>query len=234
MQQPSKALRPSCHNISFLLSPLSRWLPFYTQMMVFPSTLKRTEQKTSSSCLALPEHSVHTQMHTADAFVRNSILFFSLFFLCGRIYFLITLFKSILVLSPSEGECLRKGGVPIVKDTELMFRGDWIDALSLEDQCKPCKIHIYLRFLLRSTTCWEEIKLGDNLSLQTCVSHYFALNCLSFTSNVLILVSVCGDPSEELVPESPLRASALLVKSVSPLYTNQSVLWFGLQLFSQA
>lgn len=129
---------------------------------------KRLHRHASLSLNIQYTHKCTQQMHS------YAILFcFSLsLFLCGRIYFLITLFKSILVLSPSEGECLRKGGVPIVKDTELMFRGDWIDALSLEDQCKPCKIHIYLRFLLRSTTCWEEIKLGDNLSLQTCVSHY--------------------------------------------------------------
>lgn len=63
--------------IPFVLS-LSLRLPLYTQMTVFPCTLKRTQQKTASWGLALPNHSVHTQMHTADVFVRSSILFYFL------------------------------------------------------------------------------------------------------------------------------------------------------------
>lgn len=134
---------------------------------------KRLHHQASLSLNIQYTHKCTQQTHSYA--IRFSFSLFFFFFWCGRIYFLITLFKSILVLSPSEGECLRKGGVPIVRETELMFSGDWIDALSLEDQCKPCKIHIYLRFLLRSTTWWEEIKLGDNLSLQTCVSYIILL-----------------------------------------------------------
>lgn len=79
-------------------------------------------------------------------------------------------------------ECRRKGGLLIVRETKLMSKGDWIDAVSMEDLYKPRTIHIYLRFLLSSATWWE---LGrDQIRWQSFLTNVFliqysALNCLA-------------------------------------------------------
>lgn len=119
---------------SFCPLPLSP-APALHRWRSFRALSKGHNKRTASWGLVLPEHSAHTHMHTADVFIRSSILLFflSLSFLCGHIYFL-TLFRSILVLFLSEGECWRNGGQSIVREIEVMSKGDWIDALPMEDE----------------------------------------------------------------------------------------------------
>lgn len=112
---------------SFCPLALSRWLPLRTQMTLFPSTLKSTQQKAALWGLALPEHSVHTQQTHSYAIL---FCFFVLLFFYDdvSISILSSLFSRLfLVSSPTEGECWRNGGLPIVREIEVMSkrRLDW-------------------------------------------------------------------------------------------------------------
>lgn len=135
---------------SFCPLPLSPAPALYTD----DGLSEHSQKDTTKDCIVRPcspwTFSTHTNAHSRCIRTQFYFVFLSSF-LCGHIYFLFTLFRSILVLSLSEGECWRNGGLPIVREIIVMSKGDWIDALPTEDQWNTYEIRVYPRRHLRST-----------------------------------------------------------------------------------